>query len=100
VYSLICFLLAPSGVLFSQLLTELKNLAAIAVVVVIVVVVVAVAAVALNIEALIDSVPFRCKTCSQAPGGLYVSTRIFLTEAYFFQKIAFFIKILNFLIQA
>jgi hypothetical protein len=47
VYSLICFLLAPSGVLFSQLLTELKNLA----------VVVVVAAAALQTEALIDSVP-------------------------------------------
>jgi hypothetical protein len=50
VYSLICFLLAPSGVLFSQLLTELKNLAVVAVAAV------AAAAVALQIEALIDSV--------------------------------------------
>jgi hypothetical protein len=33
VYSLIFFLLAPSGVLFSQLLTELKNLVVVAVVV-------------------------------------------------------------------
>jgi hypothetical protein len=48
VYSLICFLLAPSGVLFSQLLTEHKNLTA----------AVAAAAVAvLQTEALIDSVP-------------------------------------------
>ena len=27
------------------------------------------------------------KNCNQAPGGLYVSAQIFLTEAYFFQKI-------------
>ena len=27
------------------------------------------------------------KNCNQAPGVLYVSTQIFLTEAYFFQKI-------------
>jgi hypothetical protein len=40
-------LLAPSGDLFSQLLTELKNLAVVAVAV----------AVALQTEALIDSVP-------------------------------------------
>ena len=44
-------LLAPSGVLFSQLLTELKNLA------VVVVVVAAAVAAALQTEALIDSVP-------------------------------------------
>jgi hypothetical protein len=48
VYSLIFFLLATSGVLFSQLLTELKNLAA--------VVVVAAVAVVLQTEALIESV--------------------------------------------
>jgi hypothetical protein len=52
VYSLICFLLAPSGVLFSQLLTELKNLA-----VVVVAAAVAAVAAALQTEALIDSVP-------------------------------------------
>jgi hypothetical protein len=40
-------LLAPSGVLFSQLIMELKNLAAVVVAV----------AVALQTEALIDSVP-------------------------------------------
>ena len=27
------------------------------------------------------------KNCNQAPWGLYVSAQIFLTEAYFFQKI-------------
>ena len=43
-------LLVPSGVLFSQLLTEHKNLAVVAVVVVVVVV-------ALQTEALIESVP-------------------------------------------
>jgi hypothetical protein len=58
VYSLICFLLAPSGVLFSQLLTEFENLAVV-VAVVVVVVAAALAAVAavLQTEALIDSVP-------------------------------------------
>ena len=36
------------------------------------------------------------ENCNQAPGGLYVSTQIFLTEAYFFQKIENFQKIFEF----
>ena len=54
-YSLICFLLAASGILFSQLLTELKNLAA--VVVAVAAAVAVVVAGVLQTEALIDSVP-------------------------------------------
>jgi hypothetical protein len=48
---LICFLLVPHGNLFSQLLTEIKNLAAV------VVAVVAVAVAVVQTEALIESVP-------------------------------------------
>ena len=33
---------------------------------------------------------FNKKNGNQAPGGLYVSTQILLTEAYFYEKIAFY----------
>ena len=49
-------LLAASGVIFSQLLSELKNLAVVAVAVALIAAVAAVAA-ALQTEALIDTVP-------------------------------------------